>query len=50
MGNRQAAAGLSVAPLSPPGMRDHRGHSSERTRGVEITNDPLKLSSEGERK
>ena len=46
MGNRQAAAGLSVAPLPPAGMRDHRRPSSERTRGGGITNDSLRFSLE----
>ena len=47
MGNRQAAAGLSVALLSPAGMQDHRRYSSERTRGGGITNDSLKCSCKG---
>lgn len=42
MGNRQAAAGLSVASLSPGGMQDHRRYGSERTRGSRITNESLK--------
>lgn len=49
MGNRQAAAGLSVAPLSPAGMQDHRRYSSERTRGGGIANDSLKFSFKGGR-
>lgn len=47
MGNRQAAVGLSAAPLSPAGMLDHRRYSSERTRGGGITNDSLKFSFKG---